>query len=41
MLKSKTCNLHGLNPEKLIEKGEEAHEMGGYFVINGIEKVVR
>ena len=41
MLKTKTCNLTGLNPRQLIDKGEEAHEMGGYFVINGIEKVVR
>lgn len=41
MVKSKLCNLHGLSPRKLVEHHEEAEEMGGYFIINGIEKVIR
>ncbi|XP_022376226.1 DNA-directed RNA polymerase I subunit RPA2 isoform X3 [Enhydra lutris kenyoni] len=41
MVKSKLCNLHGLSPKALIEHHEEAEEMGGYFIINGIEKVIR
>ncbi|XP_039594886.1 DNA-directed RNA polymerase I subunit RPA2 [Polypterus senegalus] len=41
MVKSKLCNLHRLSPEGLIEHHEEAEEMGGYFIINGIEKVIR
>ncbi|XDV50722.1 hypothetical protein PO909_019738 [Leuciscus waleckii] len=41
MVKSKLCNLHGLSPKELIEHHEEAEEMGGYFVVNGIEKVIR
>lgn len=41
MVKSKKCHLNGLNPEQLIQHHEEAEEMGGYFVINGNEKIVR
>ncbi|CAL8256836.1 unnamed protein product [Lota lota] len=41
MVKSKLCNLHGLPPKELIKHHEEAQEMGGYFIINGIEKVIR
>nr|CAB3265012.1 DNA-directed RNA polymerase I subunit RPA2-like [Phallusia mammillata] len=41
MVKSVSCNLHGLSPKQLIEKQEEAEEMGGYFIINGNEKVIR
>ncbi|XP_038309029.1 DNA-directed RNA polymerase I subunit RPA2 isoform X2 [Canis lupus familiaris] len=41
MVKSKLCNLHSLPPKALIEHHEEVEEMGGYFIINGIEKVIR
>ncbi|KAM9316988.1 LOW QUALITY PROTEIN: DNA-directed RNA polymerase I subunit RPA2 [Gastrophryne carolinensis] len=41
MVKSKLCNLYGLSPKELIEHHEEQQEMGGYFIINGIEKVIR
>nr|KAF6448392.1 RNA polymerase I subunit B [Rousettus aegyptiacus] len=41
MVKSTLCNLHGLPPKALIEHHEEPEEMGGYFIINGIEKVIR
>uniref|UniRef100_A0A5F9CMV3 DNA-directed RNA polymerase n=1 Tax=Oryctolagus cuniculus TaxID=9986 RepID=A0A5F9CMV3_RABIT len=41
MVKSKLCNLYNLSPQALIEHHEEAEEMGGYFIINGIEKVIR
>ncbi|XP_075920649.1 DNA-directed RNA polymerase I subunit RPA2 [Petromyzon marinus] len=41
MVKSKTCNLRGMSPAELIAHHEEAEEMGGYYIINGIEKVVR
>ncbi|XP_036402565.1 DNA-directed RNA polymerase I subunit RPA2 [Megalops cyprinoides] len=41
MVKSKLCNLHGLSPKELTEHHEEAEEMGGYFIVNGIEKVIR
>ncbi|KAA0064805.1 DNA-directed RNA polymerase I subunit 2 [Cucumis melo var. makuwa] len=41
MLKSKLCHLRGLDPKKLVSYNEEASEMGGYFVMNGLERVVR
>ncbi|XP_067841222.1 DNA-directed RNA polymerase I subunit RPA2 [Heptranchias perlo] len=41
MVKSKLCNLYRLSPQDLIKHHEEAEEMGGYFIINGIEKIVR
>uniref|UniRef100_A0A8C5M9Q9 DNA-directed RNA polymerase subunit beta n=1 Tax=Leptobrachium leishanense TaxID=445787 RepID=A0A8C5M9Q9_9ANUR len=41
MVKSKLCNLYGLSPKELVEHHEEEQEMGGYFIINGIEKVIR
>ncbi len=40
MLHSKYCHLHGLNRDQLIEKGEDPDEQGGYFVINGTERVL-
>ncbi len=40
MLKSKWCHLNKLNREELIEKGEDPDEPGGYFIINGTEKVL-
>ena len=41
MLKSKACNLHGLTPKQLIERGEQETEWGGYFVIGGHERIIR
>lgn len=40
MLKSKFCNIHGFSREELLKKGEDATDPGGYFIINGIEKVI-
>ncbi|HLD00312.1 MAG TPA: DNA-directed RNA polymerase subunit B'' [Candidatus Nanoarchaeia archaeon] len=40
MLKSKYCNLDRLNREELIKKGEDPTDPGGYFIINGTERVV-
>jgi len=40
MLKSKFCHLNGMNREELIEKGEDPDDPGGYFIINGTEKVL-
>uniref|UniRef100_A0A2P2LTX3 DNA-directed RNA polymerase n=2 Tax=Rhizophora mucronata TaxID=61149 RepID=A0A2P2LTX3_RHIMU len=41
MLKSKLCHLRGADPQKLVSLKEECTEMGGYFVLNGIERVAR
>lgn len=40
MLRSDICYLKGLNEEELIAKGEDPNEVGGYFVINGSERVL-
>jgi DNA-directed RNA polymerase subunit B len=40
MLKSKKCLLSGLAPEELISKGEDPKDPGGYFIINGTERVL-
>ncbi|MBI5389270.1 DNA-directed RNA polymerase subunit B'' [Candidatus Woesearchaeota archaeon] len=40
MLKSSMCHLHGLSREELIKRGEDPDDPGGYFIINGTEKVL-
>jgi DNA-directed RNA polymerase subunit B len=40
MLKSKYCNLSGLNREDLIKRGEDPTDPGGYFIVNGTERVI-
>jgi DNA-directed RNA polymerase beta subunit len=40
MLHSKFCHLHKLPKEELIKKGEDPDELGGYFVLNGNERVL-
>ena len=40
MLKSKLCVLSQLLPEELIAHGEDPDDPGGYFVINGSERVI-
>lgn len=40
MLKSKYCHLNGISREDLIKHGEDPDDPGGYFIINGTEKVL-
>lgn len=40
MLKSNNCHLAKLTREELIQKGEDPDDPGGYFIINGTEKVL-
>lgn len=40
MVKSKFCSTHGLSEKELREKGEDPGDPGGYFIINGTERVV-
>ncbi len=40
MLRSKYCCLNGSNKEDLIKRGEDPLDPGGYFIINGTEKVI-
>ena len=41
MVKSNFCNLKGKSLEELIKLKEEFHDFGGYFIINGLEKLIR
>lgn len=41
MVMSKVCSLAQLSRAELLVHGEEAHEAGGYFIINGIERMIR
>lgn len=41
MVCSAKCNLIGKSTAQLVEAGEEQYELGGYFIINGSEKLLR
>ncbi|KAG8904767.1 hypothetical protein FRB99_001244 [Tulasnella sp. 403] len=41
MVGSIRCNLRGFSSAKLVSKHEEAEEFGGYFIVNGIERLIR
>lgn len=41
MLCTNRCHLEGMSPADLVAHKEESEELGGYFVINGIEKLIR
>ena len=40
MVKSHGCILHSFTGQKLIDHGEDAKDPGGYFIINGSERVI-
>lgn len=40
MLRSKPCLLSKLGEKELVEKGEDPSDPGGYFIINGTERVL-
>ncbi len=40
MVKSKWCNLNGMNKIDLIKNYEDPSDSGGYFIINGNERVL-
>jgi DNA-directed RNA polymerase II subunit RPB2 len=40
MLHSNKCILNGLSKDQLIEAGECPYDKGGYFIVNGKEKVI-
>ncbi|KAI4125832.1 MAG: hypothetical protein LQ347_005220, partial [Umbilicaria vellea] len=41
MLKSNRCHLERCSPAQLVYHKEESDELGGYFIVNGIEKLIR
>ncbi len=40
MAKSNACILNNFSSQKLIEHGEDPNDPGGYFIINGSERVI-
>ncbi|MFH0710965.1 MAG: DNA-directed RNA polymerase subunit B'' [Candidatus Aenigmatarchaeota archaeon] len=40
MVKSKICPLSTMSKQELIENGEDAEDAGGYFIINGTERIL-
>src|SRR3989344_1499643 len=40
IVKSETCNIHGMNREELRENYKDPLDTGGYFIINGNERVI-
>jgi len=40
MVKSKACNTHGMSEEELIENYNDPLDTGGYFLVNGNERVM-
>jgi DNA-directed RNA polymerase I subunit RPA2 len=38
---SNRCHLENLSPDSLVKAKEESEELGGYFIVNGIEKIIR
>jgi len=40
MVKSDLCLLSNRTPEELIRRGEDPDEVGGYFIVNGSERVI-
>jgi DNA-directed RNA polymerase subunit B len=40
MVKSKICPLSSMSRQELIEAGEDPEDPGGYFIINGTERIL-
>jgi DNA-directed RNA polymerase I subunit RPA2 len=40
-MQSNRCHLEHMSPAQLVASGEESEELGGYFVVNGNEKLIR
>ncbi|KAL9009679.1 MAG: hypothetical protein Q9173_005315 [Seirophora scorigena] len=41
MLRTNRCHLEKCTPAQLVQHKEESEELGGYFIVNGIEKLIR
>lgn len=41
MLKSSRCHLNKMTPKELVARGEHEQEWGGYFLVKGLERLVR
>lgn len=40
MVKSRLCSSHGLTDNELVQSGEDPRDPGGYFIVNGTERVL-
>jgi DNA-directed RNA polymerase subunit B len=40
IVKSKACNIYGLSREELIQRYVDPADTGGYFIVNGNERVI-
>jgi DNA-directed RNA polymerase subunit B" len=40
MVGSSKCNIHGFSDDELVEIGEDPADPGGYFIVNGSERVL-
>ncbi len=40
MMRSNNCNLEGLSDDEIVELGEDPEDPGGYFIVNGSERVL-
>ena len=40
MVGSASCNLYGLSDDERVEHGEDSHDPGAYFIVNGSERVL-
>ena len=41
MVRGNRCHLQHKKPKELVQHKEESEELGGYFICNGIEKLIR
>lgn len=41
MLRTNRCHLERCTPAQLVQHKEESEELGGYFIVNGNEKLIR
>jgi DNA-directed RNA polymerase I subunit RPA2 len=41
MLRSNRCHIEKMSPAALVAAKEESDELGGYFIVNGNEKLIR
>ena len=41
IVRSINCHLNGLSEEDLVKRHEDMAEFGGYFIVNGNERIVR
>ncbi|KAH7827721.1 putative DNA-directed RNA polymerase I subunit RPA2 [Monocercomonoides exilis] len=41
MVKSARCHLYRMSAAELVAHGEEEHECGGFFIVHGLEKLIR